>query len=273
MDRLTPEKFEKLFNAFNTAFTNDILSSSNKFDKLKSINKKSREEIAKRRANAKFKGTSFTPNLDKFMPTKYNSWYHLGSEDDTTDIMDTINYAHLLANPSNSELNEDELRQFSNFISSVFYDTNQRFNKDDLYKIYNHMYDAQPVTGGDFRGGSRNLANYPDYWKYSQTLNSIGAQPSKKDYLNRYILNKQELENEIKQIENPKEILRTTPDSVSEPPAEIPKTTKDNEVTDTTPKVEAKPIEPKKDFYSMIKDEYNQDEKVRSRYHKLGWWK
>lgn len=268
MAKLTPEKFEELFNAYNTAFTNDILNSPNKFDKLKSINKQSREEIAKRRANAKFKGTSFIPNLDKFMPTKYNSWYQLGSADDITDIMDTINYAHLLANPSNSELDEDELRQFSNFISSVFFDTNQKFNKDDLYKIYNHMYDVQPITGGDFEGGSRNLANYPDYWKYSQTLKNIGAQPSKKDYLNRYILNKQELEDEIKRVENPKEFLRTTPDPVSEPPAEIPKTTKDNEVTDATPKVETKSTEDIGDLYTYTMNRLSKDNK----YRKLGWW-
>ena len=46
MDRLTPEEFEEVFNAYNRGLTEDILSSPDRFDKLKGINKETAKAIA-----------------------------------------------------------------------------------------------------------------------------------------------------------------------------------------------------------------------------------
>ena len=100
------------------------------------------------------------------------------------------------------------------------------------------------------------------FWNIILTVYDNTNQKFTKDDIN--------INNDLNQVNNYKVPRLNTPNT---PLAHIPKTFKDIEIIDTSPKVENKPIKPKEDFYTMIKNEYNQDEKVRSRYLKLGWWK
>lgn len=278
MDRITPEEFEELFNAYNSGLTDDILSSPDRFDKLKSINKETAKVIANKRAK-KLIQAGLTPNLKTFMPESYTRWYRPFALDDLDTVKDTLSYANTLLD--NENLPEDSLEDFSNFIVRFYKSKgiNKKYSKDNLWKIYNYYKDSEvfPYKRRDDQGNYTNPINW-DYENYSRKARQAGAvTPSFDTFIEDRVLGNPEasLDNKLNTLKQIQEgtYLRTTPDPVSEPPANIPKTTKDNEVTDTTPKVETKPIEPKKDFYSMIKDEYNQDEKVRSKYHKLGWWK
>lgn len=287
MDRLTPEEFEQLFNAYNSGLTEDILNSPDRFDKLKDINKETAKAIANKRAE-KLIRAGLTPNLDAFMPDTYTRWNHWWDEDDRDTIMDTLSYANMLS--GGKDFSKDSLEKFSNFITNLYYTKSlkKKYSKDDLYKIYTYfsglgltddVFDRSliPVTAST-RGPREMREPYRDYRDYAQKSLQAGATaPTFETFLEDKVLGNPEanLDNKLNTLKQLQEgtYLRTTPDPVSTPPANIPRTTKDNEVTDTTPQVETKPIEPKKDFYSMIKDEYNQNEKVRSKYHKLGWWK
>lgn len=282
MDRLTPEEFEELFNAYNSGFTEDILNSPDRFDKLKDINKETAKAIANKRAE-QLKQAGLTPNLDAFMPESYNRWYRPFDLDDRDTIMDTLNYANMLS--GGKGFSKDSLEDFSKFIQKLYYTKSikKKYSKDDLYKIYTYFSDIGlndkifNPAGTVIHGPREMSKEYRDYRDYARKSLQAGATaPTFETFLEDKILGNPEasLDNKLNTLKQIQEgtYLRTTPDPVSEPPANIPKTTKDNEVT-TTPKVETKSIEPKKDFYSMIKDEYNQDEKVRSKYHKLGWWK
>lgn len=269
MAKLTPEELKKFNSAFNAAFTDKVLNSSKKFDKLKDINKQARKEIAKRNAEARFKGTSFTPNLNQFMPSEYNKWYHFGTADDKSDIMDTINYMNMLA--GNAESSEESLRDYSDFIFNLYSSTNQRFSDEDLGKLYNYFIDKkvgtdQDITYTDTRGVGINspIEFSKDFRNYSNSMYDLGAQPSVEHYLNSYILNKQKLENEIKQIENPSKFTNDTINAPKTPKEEIPK---ENEVTNTTPEVKTKPTEDIGDLYTYTMNRLSKDKK----YRKLGW--
>ena len=118
MDRLTPEEFEELFNAYNSGFTEDILNSPDRFDKLKDINKETAKAIANKRAE-QLKQAGLTPNLDAFMPESYNRWYRPFDLDDRDTIMDTLNYANMLS--GGKGFSKDSLEDFSKFIQKLYY--------------------------------------------------------------------------------------------------------------------------------------------------------
>lgn len=284
MDRLTPEEFEQVFNAYNSGLTEDILSSPDRFDKLKGINKETAKAIANKRAE-KLIQAGLTPDLKAFMPESYTRWYRPFALDDLDTVKDTLSYANTLL--GNENLPEDSLEDFSNFIIRFYKSKgiNKKYSKDNLWKIYNYYKDSEvmPYKRRDYQGSYTNPINW-DYENYSRKARQAGAvTPSFDTFIEDRVLGNPEasLDNKLNtlkqlqegfdpnlQYETPKYGLPSTDKS------NISKTPKvENESIDTTPKVETKPIEPKKDFYSMIKDEYNQDEKVRSRYHKLGWWK
>ena len=113
MDRLTPEEFEQIFNAYNSGFTEDILNSSDKFDRLKDINKKTRKDVANKKAE-KLVQAGLTPNLETFMPKSYTRWYRPFALDDLDTVKDTLSYANTLLD--NENLPEDSLEDFSKFI-------------------------------------------------------------------------------------------------------------------------------------------------------------
>ena len=277
MNRLTPEEFEQIFNAYNSGFTEGILSSPDKFDKLKDINKKTRKDVANKKAE-KLVQAGLTPNLETFMPKSYTRWYRPFALDDLDTVKDTLSYANTLLD--NENLPEDSLEDFSNFIVNFYKSKgiNKKYSKDDLWKIYNYYKDSE-IKRRDYLGG----INW-DYDNYIRKARQIGATtPSFDTFI------------EDKVLENPKVNLDNKLNTLNRlqggfdrnyqwdtlkyglPPTEesnIPEIPKvENETTGTTPKVENTPVKPKEDFYSMIKNEYNQDEKVRSKYHKLGWWK
>lgn len=277
MDRLTPEEFEQIFNAYNSGFTEDILSSSDKFDRLKDINKKTRKDVANKKAE-KLVQAGLTPNLETFMPKSYTRWYRPFALDDLDTVKDTLSYANTLLD--NENLPEDSLEDFSNFIVHFYKSKgiNKKYSKDDLWKIYNYYKDSE-IKRRDYLGG----INW-DYDNYIKKARQIGATtPSFDTFIEDKVLEnpKVNLDNKLNTLNRLQggfdrnyqwDTLKYGLPPTDEP--SIPETPKvENKSTDTTPKVETKPIEPKKDFYSMIKDEYNQDEKVRSKYHKLGWWK
>lgn len=285
MDRLTPEEFEQLFNAYNSGLTDDILSSPNRFDKLKDINKETAKTIASKKGE-KLVQAGLTPDLEALTPKSYTRWYHFFNKDDLDTIKDTFSYANTLLD--NGDLSEDSLEDFSRFIFNFYKsdDIKKKYSKDDLWKIYNYYKDAreEPYEYKYSRGNGDTDPVTTDYKDYSKKFIQIGAvAPSFDTFI------------EDKVLENPKVNLDNKLDTLNRlqggfdrnyqwdtlkyglPPTDEPSISETakvgNESIDTTPKVETKPIEPKKDFYSMIKDEYNQDEKVRSKYHKLGWWK
>lgn len=290
MDRLTPEEFEELFNAYNSGFTEDILNSPDRFDKLKDINKETAKAIANKRAE-QLKQAGLTPNLDAFMPESYNRWYRPFDLDDRDTIMDTLNYANMLS--GGKGFSKDSLEDFSKFIQKLYYTKSikKKYSKDDLYKIYTYfsdigLNDKVFNPAGTVIHGPREMSReYRDYRDYAQkSLQAGTTAPTFETFLEDKILRNPEVNldyklNTLKQLQegfDPNLQYETLKYGL--PSTNVPKTSKEeipkeNEITDTTPKVETKPIEPKKDFYSMIKDEYNQDEKVRSKYHKLGWWK
>lgn len=272
MDRLTPEEFEELFNAYNRSFS-DLDLDIDWYNQLANKNVKDRWELINKTKD-KYKGTNVTSDRD-FSPKKYNKWYHLGYQDDISNIMDSINYSHQLLGNS-QELDEDSLRDFSEFLFNVFQDEgiSRQYNKNNLFKLYNYFKDNNVGSITDninpFPLSNTRLKHSSVYKNYEDKMEKLGIRASPSDFVNRYILE----DNAIKPI-TPSKSTNDTFDRNYQwdtlkhglPPTDTPEGT---ETTDTTPKVE---IAPKKDFYSMIKDEYNQDEKVRSKYHKLGWWK
>lgn len=287
MDRLTPEEFEELFNAYNSGITEDILSSPDRFDKLKDINKETAKAIANKRAE-KLIQAGLTPNLDAFMPDTYIRLNHWWDEDDRDTIMDTLSYANTLL--GNKDFSKNSLENFSTFIQNLYSNKSvkKKYSKDDLYKIYTYfsglglndkLFDTSIIpTPKEFR------EPYRDYRAYvKKSLQAGATAPTFETFLEDKVLGNPEVSldnklNTLKQLQegfDPNLQYETLKYGLpSTDKSNIPKTAKvENESIDTTPKVETKPIEPKKDFYSMIKDEYNQDEKVRSKYHKLGWWK
>lgn len=284
MDRLTPEEFEQVFNAYNSGLTEDILNSTNRFDKLKDINKETAKAIANKRAE-KLIQAGLTPDLKAFMPESYNRWYRPFDLDDLDTVKDTLNYANILL--GNEDLPENSLEDFSNFIINFYRSKSikKKYSKDDLWKIYNYYKDSGIASDKrrDNQGNYTSPINW-DYESYSRKAQQAGAiTPPFETFIEDKILRNPEANldyklNTLKQLQegfDPNlqyETLKYGLPSIDK--SNISKTPKvGNESIDTIPKVEAKPIEPKKDFYSMIKDEYNQDEKVRSKYHKLGWWK
>lgn len=274
MDRLTPKEFEELFNAYNSGFTEDILSSSDRFDKLKDINKKTAKAIANKRAE-KLIQAGLTPNLDAFMPESYTRWYRPFDLDDLDTVKDTLSYANTLLD--NENLPEDSLEDFSNFIVR-FYNSkgiNKKYSKDNLWKIYNYYKDSEiiPYKRRDFQGSYTNLINW-DYENYSRKARQAGAViPSFDTFIEDRVLGNPEasLDNKLNTLKQIQEgtYIRTTPDPVSEPPAEIPKTTKDNESIDASSGVKAKSTEDIGDLYTYTMNRLSKDNK----YRKLGWWK
>ena len=286
MDRLTPEEFEELFNAYNSGFTEDILNSSDRFDKLKDINRETANAIANKRAENLIQA-GLSPNLDAFMPDTYIRWNHWWDEDDRDTIMDTLSYANTLL--GNKDFSKNSLENFSTFIQNLYSNKSvkKKYSKDDLYKIYTYfsglglndkLFDTSiiPTTYNpkDFR------EPYRDYRAYAKKSLQAGATaPTFETFLEDKVLGNPEasLDNKLNTLKQLQEgfdpNLQYETLKYGLPSTNTPKISKENKTTNTSPEVEAKPIEPKKDFYSMIKDEYNQDEKVRSKYHKLGWWK
>jgi hypothetical protein len=276
MDRLTPEEFEELFNAYNSGITEDILSSPDRFDKLKSINKETAKAIANKRAK-KLIQAGLTPNLDAFMPKSYTRWYRPFALDDFDTVKDTLSYANTLLD--NENLPEDSLEDFSHFIVR-FYNSkgiNKKYSKDNLWKIYNYYKDSEimPHKRRDYQGSYTNPINW-DYENYSRKARQAGAvTPSFDTFIEDRVLGNPEanLDNKLNTLKQIQEgtYLRTTPDPVSTPPENIPKTTKDNEVTntDTAPQVKAKSTEDIGDLYTYTMNRLSKDNK----YRKLGWWK
>lgn len=278
MDRLTPEEFEELFNAYNSGFTEDILNSPDRFDKLKDINKETAKAIANKRAE-QLKQAGLTPNLDAFMPESYNRWYRPFDLDDRDTIMDTLNYANMLS--GGKGFSKDSLEDFSKFIQKLYYTKSikKKYSKDDLYKIYTYfsdigLNDKVFNPAGTVINGPREMSReYKDYRDYARKSLQAGATaPTFETFLEDKVLGNPEasLDNKLNTLKQIQEgtYLRTTPDPVSEPPAEIPKTTKDNEVT-ATPKVETKSTEDIGDLYTYTMNRLSKDKK----YRKLGWWK
>lgn len=274
MDRLTPEEFEQLFNAYNSGFTDDILNSPDRFDKLKDINKKTAKAIANKRAE-KLIQAGLTPNLDAFMPESYTRWYRPFALDDLDTVKDTLSYANTLLD--NENLPEDSLEDFSNFIVR-FYNSkgiNKKYSKDNLWKIYNYYKDSEiiPYKRRDYQGSYTNPINW-DYENYSRKARQAGAViPSFDTFIEDRVLGNPEasLDNKLNTLKQIQEgtYIRTTPDPVSEPPAEIPKTTKDNESIDASSGVKAKSTEDIGDLYTYTMNRLSKDNK----YRKLGWWK
>lgn len=274
MDRLTPKEFEELFNAYNSGFTDDILNSPDRFDKLKDINKKTAKAIANKRAE-KLIQAGLTPNLDAFMPESYTRWYRPFALDDLDTVKDTLSYANTLLD--NENLPEDSLEDFSNFIVR-FYNSkgiNKKYSKDNLWKIYNYYKDSEiiPYKRRDYQGSYTNPINW-DYENYSRKARQAGAViPSFDTFIEDRVLGNPEasLDNKLNTLKQIQEgtYIRTTPDPVSEPPAEIPKTTKDNESIDASSGVKAKSTEDIGDLYTYTMNRLSKDNK----YRKLGWWK
>lgn len=283
MDRLTPEEFEQLFNAYNSGFTDDILNSPDRFDKLKDINKKTAKAIANKRAE-KLIQAGLTPNLDAFMPDTYTRWNHWWDEDDRDTIMDTLSYANMLS--GGKDFSKDSLEKFSNFLTNLYYTKSlkKKYSKDDLYKIYTYfsglglnddVFDRSliPVTTST-RGPREMREPYRDYRDYAQKSLQAGATaPTFETFLEDKVLGNPEasLDNKLNTLKQIQEgtYIRTTPDPVSEPPAEIPKTTKDNESIDASSGVKAKSTEDIGDLYTYTMNRLSKDNK----YRKLGWWK
>lgn len=268
MAKLTPEKFKELFNAYNRSFS-DLDLSTDWYDQLADKNAKDRRELADK-VLAKYKGTNVTPDKD-FLPRKYNSWYHFGYQDDISDIMDSINYSHQLLGNS-QELDEDSLRDFSEFLLNVFQDEgiSRQYNEDNLFKLYNYFKDNNIGSITDninpFPLSNIRLKHSNYYKKYEDKMEKMGIKASPNDFVNRYILEDNTIKPTTPVVEPPEFQYETLKYGLPSTSTSTPEEAK----ADTIPKVETAP---KKDFYSMIKDEYNQDEKVRSKYHKLGWWK
>lgn len=274
MDRLTPEEFEEIFNAYNNGFTEDILNSPDRFDKLKDINKETRKAVANKRAE-KFIQAGLTPNLDAFMPKSYTRWYRPFALDDLDTVKDTLSYANTLL--GNENLPEDSLEDFSNFIVRFYKSKgiNKKYSKDNLWKIYNYYKDSEimPYKRRDYQGSYTSPINW-DYENYSRKARQAGAViPSFDTFIEDRVLGNPEasLDNKLNTLKQIQEgtYIRTTPDPVSEPPAEIPKTTKDNESIDASSGVKAKSTEDIGDLYTYTMNRLSKDNK----YRKLGWWK
>lgn len=272
MDRLTPEIFKELFNAYDKGFTEDILSSSDGFDRLKNINKETAKAIANKRAE-KLIQAGLTPDLNAFMPESYTRWYRPFDLDDLDTVKDTLSYANTLLD--NENLPEDSLEDFSNFIINFYKSKgiNKKYSADNLWKIYNYYKDSEvfPYKRRDSQGNYTSPINW-DYENYSRKAKQIGAvTPSFDTFIEDRVLGNPEasLDNKLNTLKQIQEgtYIRTTPDPVSEPPAEIPKTTKDNESIDASSGVKAKSTEDIGDLYTYTMNRLSKDKK----YRKLGW--
>ena len=281
MDRLTPEEFEELFNAYNSGLTEDILSSPNRFDKLKDINKETAKTVANKRAE-KLIQAGLTPNLDAFMPNTYTQWNHWGNEDDRDTIMDTISYANMLS--GGKDFSKDSLEKFSNFITNLYSTKSlkKKYSKDDLYKIYTYFsgLDAGLFPSSSALFGPREMREpYRDYRAYAKKYLQAGATaPTFETFLEDKVLGnpKVNLDNKLNtlnrlqggfdrnyQWDTLKYGLPPTDES------DIPETPKvENETSDTTPQVETKSTEDIGDLYTYTMNRLSKDKK----YRKLGWW-
>lgn len=281
MDRLTPEEFEELFNAYNSGITEDILNSPNRFDKLKDINKETAKTVANKRAE-KLIQAGLTPNLDAFMPNTYTQWNHWGNEDDRDTIMDTINYANMLS--GGKDFSKDSLEKFSNFITNLYSTKSlkKKYSKDDLYKIYTYFsgLDEGLFPSSSALFGPREMREpYRDYRAYAKKYLQAGATaPTFETFLEDKVLGnpKVNLDNKLNtlnrlqggfdrnyQWDTLKYGLPPTDES------DIPETPKvENETSDTTPQVETKSTEDIGDLYTYTMNRLSKDKK----YRKLGWW-
>ena len=287
MDRLTPEEFEQIFNAYNSGFTEDILSSPDKFDKLKDINKKTRKDVANKKAE-KLVQAGLTPNLETFMPKSYTRWYRPFALDDLDTVKDTLSYANTLLD--NENLPEDSLEDFSRFIFNFYKSKgiNKKYSKDDLWKIYNYYKDSE-IKPRDYLGGINWDYNTDpvteDYKDYSIKFMQIGAvAPSFDTFIEDKVLGnpKVNLDNKLNtlnrlqggfdrnyQWDTLKYGLPPTEESniPETPKEEIPKETKVTNAN-TAPQIETKSTEDIGDLYTYTMNRLSKDNK----YRKLGWW-
>ena len=265
MDRLTPEEFEQIFNAYNSGFTEDILSSPDKFDKLKDINKKTRKDVANKKAE-KLVQAGLTPNLETFMPKSYTRWYRPFALDDLDTVKDTLSYANTLLD--NENLPEDSLEDFSRFIFNFYKSKgiNKKYSKDDLWKIYNYYKDSE-IKRRDYLGG----INW-DYDNYIRKARQIGATtPSFDTFIEDKVLEnpKVNLDNKLNTLNRLHGGLPPTEESniPETPKEEIPKETKVTNAN-TAPQTETKSTEDIGDLYTYTMNRLSKDNK----YRKLGWW-
>lgn len=281
MDRLTPEEFEELFNAYNSGLTEDILSSPNRFDKLKDINKETAKTVANKRAE-KLIQAGLTPNLDAFMPNTYTQWNHWGNEDDRDTIMDTISYANMLS--GGKDFSKDSLEKFSNFITNLYSTKSlkKKYSKDDLYKIYTYFsgLDAGLFPSSSALFGPREMREpYRDYRAYAKKYLQAGATaPTFETFLEDKVLGnpKVNLDNKLNTLNRlqggfdrnyQRDTLKYGLPPTDE--SDIPETPKvENETSDTTPQVETKSTEDIGDLYTYTMNRLSKDKK----YRKLGWW-
>lgn len=279
MDRLTLEEFEEVFNAYNSGLTEDILSSPDRFDKLKGINKETAKAVANKRAE-KLIQAGLTPDLNAFMPESYTRWYRPFALDDLDTVKDTLSYANTLL--GNENLPEDSLEDFSNFIIRFYKSKgiNKKYSKDNLWKIYNYYKDSEvmPYKRRDYQGSYTSPINW-DYENYSRKARQAGAvTPSFDTFIEDRVLGNPEasLDYKIKTLKQLQEgldpnllqheTLKYGLPSINTPKVSKEETPKENT---TSTSVETKPTEDIGDLYTYTMNRLSKDNK----YRKLGWWK
>lgn len=182
--KLTPEEFLDLLDRYNT----NVKGKSRK--DLEEANEDLRNRIAQAAADKKFRGTGITPNLEKFKPNSFNTFFDWGEKSNQiANTMDALQYSSSLDN--GTAYPEDKLRAFSDFmyrlnLSAKGMDdvTSDPAKVADIFNYYTQygipiVSDSRGYTGG---------AN-PTFVEYARDIYNEGGIPTFEHYAKSRILN------------------------------------------------------------------------------------